>query len=43
VLARPHVTSVIIGARNQEQIGLALRALDVRLSSAEADVLTQLF
>ena len=43
VLARPHVTSVIIGARNQEQIGVALRALDVRLSSAEADVLTQLF
>jgi aryl-alcohol dehydrogenase-like predicted oxidoreductase len=43
VLARPHVTSVIIGARNQEQIGVALRALDVPLSSAEADVLTQLF
>jgi aryl-alcohol dehydrogenase-like predicted oxidoreductase len=42
-LARPGVTSVIIGARRQEQIGAALQALDVALSAAEADGLAQLF
>jgi aryl-alcohol dehydrogenase-like predicted oxidoreductase len=43
LLARPGVTSVILGARNQQHIGLALRALDLGLSPAEADVLAQLF
>ena len=42
-LARPGVTSVIIGARTQQQLGLALQALDVGLSPAEADALSQLF
>jgi len=43
LLARPAVTSVIIGARNQQHIGVALQALDLELSPAEADVLAQLF
>ena len=43
LLARPNVTSVILGARNQQHIGLALQALDLGLSPAEADVLSQLF
>jgi 1-deoxyxylulose-5-phosphate synthase len=43
LLARPGVSSVILGARNQQHIGLALRALDLGLSPAEADVLAQLF
>jgi aryl-alcohol dehydrogenase-like predicted oxidoreductase len=43
LLARAGVTSVILGARNQQHIGLALRALDLGLSPAEADVLAQLF
>jgi aryl-alcohol dehydrogenase-like predicted oxidoreductase len=43
LLARPHVTSVILGARKQEHLGLALRALDLELSPAEADLLAELF
>jgi aryl-alcohol dehydrogenase-like predicted oxidoreductase len=43
LLARPGVSSVILGARNQQHIGLALRALDLGLSPAEADALAQLF
>jgi aryl-alcohol dehydrogenase-like predicted oxidoreductase len=43
LLARPGVTSVIIGARTQQQLGVALRALDVDLSPVEADALAQLF
>jgi 1-deoxyxylulose-5-phosphate synthase len=42
-LARPGVTSVIIGARTQQHIGVALQALDLGLSAAEADALAQLF
>ncbi|HEY5659791.1 MAG TPA: aldo/keto reductase [Gaiellaceae bacterium] len=42
-LARPGVTSAIIGARTQQHLGLALQALDVGLSAAEADALAQLF
>jgi 1-deoxyxylulose-5-phosphate synthase len=43
VLARPGVSSVIIGARTQQHLGLAFQALDVDLSHAEADAFTQLF
>jgi aryl-alcohol dehydrogenase-like predicted oxidoreductase len=43
ILAQPGVTSVIIGPRKQEHLGLAFQALDVDLSPAEADVLAQLF
>jgi aryl-alcohol dehydrogenase-like predicted oxidoreductase len=43
LLARPGVTSVVVGPRNQQHIGLALRALDVALSPAETDALAQLF
>jgi aryl-alcohol dehydrogenase-like predicted oxidoreductase len=43
VLARPGVMSVIVGARKQEHLGLALQALDVHPSAAEADALAQLF
>jgi aryl-alcohol dehydrogenase-like predicted oxidoreductase len=43
LLAQPAVTSIIIGARNQQHLGVALRALDVDLSPAEADALAQLF
>jgi aryl-alcohol dehydrogenase-like predicted oxidoreductase len=43
VLASPGVASVIIGARKQQHLGVALRALDVELSAAEADALAQLF
>ena len=43
LLAQPAVTSIIIGARNQQHIGVALRALDVHLTRAEADALAQLF
>jgi aryl-alcohol dehydrogenase-like predicted oxidoreductase len=37
------VSSVIIGARTQQHLGLAFQALDVDLSHAEADAFTQLF
>jgi aryl-alcohol dehydrogenase-like predicted oxidoreductase len=43
LLGRPGVTSVIIGARTQQHLGVAFRALDVDLSPAEADSLAQLF
>jgi aryl-alcohol dehydrogenase-like predicted oxidoreductase len=43
LLSRPGVTSVIIGARTQQHLGVAFRALDVDLSPAEADALAQLF
>jgi aryl-alcohol dehydrogenase-like predicted oxidoreductase len=43
LLARPGVASVIVGARTQEHLGVALRSLDVAVSPAEADMLTQLF
>jgi aryl-alcohol dehydrogenase-like predicted oxidoreductase len=43
LVAQPAVTSIIIGARNQQHLGVALRALDVGLSPAEADALEQLF
>ena len=43
LLAQPAVRSIIIGARTQQHLGVALRALDVELSPAEADALAQLF
>jgi aryl-alcohol dehydrogenase-like predicted oxidoreductase len=43
LLARPAVTSIIVGARNEQQLGVALGALQVELSPAEADMLAQLF
>lgn len=43
LLARPGVTSIVVGPRNQQHIGLALRALDVALSPAEAETLALLF
>jgi aryl-alcohol dehydrogenase-like predicted oxidoreductase len=43
LLAQPAVTSIIVGPRNQQHIGVAVRALDVHLSRAEADALAQLF
>jgi aryl-alcohol dehydrogenase-like predicted oxidoreductase len=43
LLAQPAVTSIIIGARTPQHIGVAVHALDVRLSAAEADALAQLF
>jgi aryl-alcohol dehydrogenase-like predicted oxidoreductase len=43
LLAQPHVGSIVVGPRNQQHLGLAVRALDVDLSPAEADALAQLF
>ena len=43
LLAQPAVTGVVVGPRTQEHLGLAVRALDVHLSPAEADALAQLF
>jgi aryl-alcohol dehydrogenase-like predicted oxidoreductase len=43
LLAQPAVTSVVIGPRRQEHIGVALRALDVPLSRADAEALAELF
>jgi aryl-alcohol dehydrogenase-like predicted oxidoreductase len=43
LLAQPGVTTIVVGPRNQQHLGLALRALDVNLSRAEADALAQLF
>jgi aryl-alcohol dehydrogenase-like predicted oxidoreductase len=43
LLAQPGVSSVVVGPRTQRHLGLAVRALDVDLSRAEADGLAQLF
>jgi len=43
LLAQPAVTAVVVGPRTQQHLGLAVRALDVKLSRAEADALAQLF
>jgi aryl-alcohol dehydrogenase-like predicted oxidoreductase len=43
LLAQPGVATIVVGPRNQQHLGLALRALDVDLSPAEADALAQLF
>jgi aryl-alcohol dehydrogenase-like predicted oxidoreductase len=43
LLAQPGVSSIVVGPRRQQHIGLAVRALDVHLSRAEADALAQLF
>jgi aryl-alcohol dehydrogenase-like predicted oxidoreductase len=43
LLARPAVTSIIVGARNEQQLGVALGALQVELSPVETDMLAQLF
>jgi aryl-alcohol dehydrogenase-like predicted oxidoreductase len=43
LLAQPGVSTIVVGPRNQQHIGLAVRALDVGLSAAEADALAQLF
>jgi aryl-alcohol dehydrogenase-like predicted oxidoreductase len=37
------VAAVVVGPRTQQHLGLAVRALDVQLSLAEADALAQLF
>jgi aryl-alcohol dehydrogenase-like predicted oxidoreductase len=43
LLAQPAVTSVVVGPRRMEHLEPAVAALDVQLSSAEADELAQLF
>jgi len=43
LLAQPAVTSIVVGARNEQQLGVALGALQVELTPAEADMLAQLF
>jgi aryl-alcohol dehydrogenase-like predicted oxidoreductase len=43
LLAQPDVTSIVVGPRNDQHLGRAVRALDVRLSAAEADAFAQLF
>jgi 1-deoxyxylulose-5-phosphate synthase len=43
LLAQPGVTTIVVGPRNQQHLGLALRALDVDLSRAEAAALAELF
>ena len=43
LLAQPGVTAVIIGPRRVEHLEAAVAALELRLSAAEADALTQLF
>ena len=43
LLAQPHVTAVIVGPRTPEQLEPAVRALDLQLSTAEADELAALF
>jgi aryl-alcohol dehydrogenase-like predicted oxidoreductase len=43
LLAQPQVTAVIVGPRKPEQLEPAVRALDARLSKAEADELATLF
>jgi aryl-alcohol dehydrogenase-like predicted oxidoreductase len=43
LLAQPPVTAVIVGPRTPEQLEPAVRALDLQLSTAEADELAALF
>jgi aryl-alcohol dehydrogenase-like predicted oxidoreductase len=43
LLAQPHVTAVVVGPRRPEHLEPALRAVDIRLSAAEADELAALF
>ena len=43
VLARPAVTAVVVGPRRPDHLDPALRALDLKLSQAEADELAALF
>jgi aryl-alcohol dehydrogenase-like predicted oxidoreductase len=43
LLQQHGVAAVVVGPRNQQHLGVALRALDVDLSRAEADALAQLF
>jgi aryl-alcohol dehydrogenase-like predicted oxidoreductase len=43
LLAQPGVTSIVVGPRKQQHLGLAVRALDLELSNAEAEVLAELF
>jgi len=43
LLAQPAVAAVVVGPRKQQHIGLALQALDVPLSRADANALAQLF
>ena len=43
LLAQPQVTAVIVGPRSPRQLEPALRALDLQLSTAEADELAALF
>lgn len=43
LLAQAHVTAVIVGPRRPEHLEPALRALDTRLTQAEADELAALF
>jgi aryl-alcohol dehydrogenase-like predicted oxidoreductase len=43
LLAQPVVSAVVVGPRRPEQLDPALRALDHRLSKAEADEVAALF
>jgi aryl-alcohol dehydrogenase-like predicted oxidoreductase len=43
LLAQPHVTAVIVGQRRPEHLETAVRALDVRLTQAEAEELAAFF
>ncbi len=43
VLTRPAVTAVVVGPRRPDHLDPALRALDLKLSQAEADELAALF
>jgi aryl-alcohol dehydrogenase-like predicted oxidoreductase len=43
VLARPHVTAVVVGPRRPDQLLPVLEALTLELSPPERDALTDLF
>ena len=43
LLAQPHVTAVVVGPRRPEQLRPALDALELELSPAERDLVTELF
>jgi aryl-alcohol dehydrogenase-like predicted oxidoreductase len=43
LLAQPAVTAVVVGPRTQQHLGLAMRALDLPLSAADAAALAELF